>query len=421
MVWHRLISLSCLAGVVAACSAATGADESSNPGSSGTGGAAGAANGSAASGTGSGATNAGTGSGATTGAGASTGTGSTGAPPDLGSITPTVDPNSTNCAGVVSEGEQITVDIFIMFDQSASMTCMLPAGGDRWDAVKAALQQFVTAPDAAGINVGIQYFGLGGGGGRRGGGGQSSCTPADYEKPDVEIGPLPMNSMPLVNSLNAHMPTTNTPTPAALTGAINHAIAWKNAHPGHTVVVVLVTDGEPNACGTVADVANVAAMGLMATIPTYVIGVTSPGVACDLDPNPPNQQDLDSVAQGGGTMSALLVDVTQNAGQQFVTTMNQIRAKSQVPCQYALPKVPSGQMLDPTKVNVEYTPPGAAMPATILGVTMNACDPVNGGWYYDNPSLPTKINLCPATCMAVSQQTGGKVSISVGCATKHPA
>jgi hypothetical protein len=299
------------------------------------------------------------------------------------------------------------------------MTCMLPAGGDRWDAVKAALQQFVTAPDAAGINVGIQYFGLGGGGRR--GGQQSSCTPADYEKPDVEIGPLPMNSMPIVNSLNAHMPTTNTPTPAALTGAINHAIAWKNAHPGHTVVVVLVTDGEPNACGTVADVDAVAAMGLMATIPTYVIGVTSPGVACDLDPNPPNQQDLDSVSMAGGTMSALLVDVTQNAGQQFVATMNQIRAKSQVPCQYALPKPPANQMLDPTKVNVQYTPPGAAMPTTILGVTMNTCDPANGGWYYDNPAAPTKINLCPATCMAVSQQTGGKISVSLGCATKHPA
>jgi hypothetical protein len=362
-----------------------------------------------------------TGGGAATGAGASTGSGNAGAPADLGSIMPTVDPNSVDCAGVVSEGEQITVDIFIMFDQSASMTCMVPSGGDRWDAVKTALQQFVTSPDAAGINVGIQYFGLGGGGGRRGGGGQSSCTPADYEKPDVEIGPLPMNSMPIVNSLNAHMPTTNTPTPAALTGAINHAIAWKNAHPGHTVVVVLVTDGEPNQCGTVADVDNVAAMGLMATIPTYVIGVTSPGVTCNLDPNPPNQQDLDSVAQAGGTMSALLVDVTQNAGQQFVTEMNQIRAKSQVPCQYALPKPPTNQMLDTTKVNVQYTPPGATMASTILGVTMNTCDPTNGGWYYDNPSAPTKINLCPSTCMAVSQQTGGKISVSVGCATKHPA
>ena len=35
----------------------------------------------------------------------------------------------------------------------------------------------------------------------------------------------------------------------------------------------------------------------MNTIPTYVIGVTSPGTTCTYDQNPPNQQDLDSVAK----------------------------------------------------------------------------------------------------------------------------
>jgi hypothetical protein len=237
----------------------------------------------------------------------------------------------------------------------------------------------------------------------------------------VEIGPLPMNAQPLIDSLNRHMPVSNTPTPAALVGAINHAIDWKNQHPGHTVVVVLVTDGEPNACGTVADVASAAAQGFMNTIPTYVIGVTSSGTTCTLDPNPPNQQDLDSVAMAGGTMAALLVDVTQNPAQQFVDTMNQIRAKSMVPCQYALPKPPSGQMLDPNKVNVEYMAPGAATSTTIPGVTMQTCDPMNGGWYYDNPGAPTKINLCPATCNVVTTQVGGEVNVKVGCATKHPA
>jgi hypothetical protein len=156
--------------------------------------------------------------------------------------------------------------------------------------------------------------------------------------------------------------------------------------------------------------------------------VISPGTTCaagplmsNLDPNPPNQQDLDAVAQAGGTTAALIVDVTKNTGQQFVATMNQIRAKSQVPCQYALPKPPAGQVLDPAKVNVEYTPPGSTTPVTILGVTMATCDPVAGGWYYDNPAAPTKINLCPSTCMAISADTGGQVNISVGCATKRPA
>jgi len=342
-----------------------------------------------------------------------------GGAPDLGTIME-MDPTAADCAGIVNKGEQITVDIYVMFDQSQSMLCGIPSGGDRWDAVKNALQQFVMDQAAAGINVGIQYFGLGGF--------AASCNAADYQRPDVEIGPLPMNATAIVNSLNAHMPSTNTPTPPALVGAINHAIDWKNMHPGHSVVVALVTDGQPNACGGIPDVVSAAAAGFTNTIPTYVIGVISPGTTCaagplmtNLDPNPPNQQDLDAVAQAGGTKSALIVDVTQNTAQQFVATMNEIRKQSVVPCQYSLPKAPAGQMLDPAKVNVEYIPPGGTTPVTIFGVTMSTCDPATGGWYYDNPNAPTKINLCPSTCSAITTEIGGQVNISVGCATKRPA
>jgi hypothetical protein len=408
MLLHRFAALSLLTFAVAACSAATDSN-APNQGAQGVGGAAGSgASPGTAGALGSGSV---TGSGSTPGAGSAPLVNNAGGAPDLGIIMG-MDPNSKTCAGIVNKGEQITVDIYIMFDQSLSMTCMIPSGGDRWDAVKQPLQQFVQDPGAAGINVGIGYFGpniL------------SSCNAADYQMPDVEIGLLPMNAMPIVNSLNAHMPVSNTPTAAALTGAINHAIDWKNQHPGHTVVVVLVTDGEPNACGAVADVANAAQMGFMSTIPTYVIGITSSGTTCGLDPNPPNQMDLDSVAMAGGTNAALIVDVAQNAAQQFLATMNQIRAKSQVPCQYALPKPMPGTQLDPAKVNVQFVPPGAPMGVTVPGVTMATCDPVNGGWYYDNPALPTKINLCPVTCQQATMMTGSEINISVGCATIHPA
>jgi hypothetical protein len=407
MIAHRFIAPALLAFAIAACSASGSTGRSVLDGMS-----SGGANGGGAS-------PGGTGSGSIQGM-SGTGlrpvvAGDTGGVPNLGPIME-MDPNTADCAAIANKGEQITVDIYVMFDQSLSMTCMIPAGGDRWTAVKNALQSFVMDQGAAGINVGIQYFGLGGGGLN------SSCNAVDYEKADVEIGPLPMNAMPIVASLNAHMPSTNTPTTPGLTGAINHAITWKNSHPGHTVVVVLVTDGQPNGCGVVTDVAAAATMGTMASIPTYVIGVISPGTACLLDMNPPNQADLDTVAMAGGTASALIVDVTQNTAQQFVATMNQIRAKSQVPCQYALPKAPGGQMLDPNKVNVEFTPAGGTMPVTILGVmSAAACDPATGGWYYDNPAAPTKINLCPSTCQAASMAAGSQINIAVGCATKRPA
>jgi von Willebrand factor type A domain len=291
-----------------------------------------------------------------------------------------------------------------------------PTGGDRWGAVKTALTQFLNAPAAAGLNVGIQYFGLGSSGFL--GGLQSSCNYQDYQTAEVEIGELPGNSQNIINSLNRHGPSTNTPTTPALQGAINHAIDWKNMHPGHAVVVLLITDGQPNGCGAIADVVQVAQQGVMRTIPTYVIGVTSPGTTCSIDANPPNQQDLDAVATAGGTGQALLVDLSKDVVQQFLDTMDKIRDRSTIPCQYAVPPPPMGEKLDPMKVNVEYTAPGAMMPTTLGYVTSTTCSPTTGGWYYDDPLMPKTITLCPASCDVIKKDVSGAVNIALGCARK---
>ncbi|HEX4338378.1 MAG TPA: vWA domain-containing protein [Polyangiaceae bacterium] len=428
-------------GIVAACSAAPGSGSTiSSIDSAGGSGGAGAL---------------GAGTAGISGAGGIPPAGYIKAPPGNGQpgdgpmiTTPisTVDASAaTKCSAVESKGKQVTVDLFIMFDQSLSMSCAVdspsngtagasgaggaPAGGatggggaagngdDRWTVVKGALEQFVTAPAAAGLNVGIQYFGLAGAPSLFGA--TSSCNAADYQGADVEIAPLPGNAQPIVDSLDRHSPSTNTPTPPALTGAINHAIAWKNKNPDHAVVVVLVTDGQPNGCGTVADVVNVARQGFMSSIPTYVIGVTSPGTTCPIDQNPPNQQDLDSVANAGGTQASLIVDLSKDTAKQFLDTMDKIRARSNPPCQFSLPPAPAGESLDPTKVNVEYTPPGAPMPETLTGVSAaSACDPTTGGWFYDNPVTPKAITLCPATCTRAMADISGQVNIAVGCETK---
>jgi hypothetical protein len=48
----------------------------------------------------------------------------------------------------------------------------------------------------------------------------------------------------------------------------------------------------------------------------------------------------------------------------------------------------------------------------------SACDPVSGGWYYDNNASPTKIILCPASCQMVQADQNGKVDILLGCASE---
>jgi hypothetical protein len=343
-------------------------------------------------------------------------------------------PEDGGCGQQEYQGEQVPLDIYIMFDKSASMTCPI-AAGTRWDAVKAALASFVQNAGAATISVGLGYFGL------SASPPGSQCDPKLYV-PAVEIGPLAVTAPAIVNSLNVETPVTDTPTYPALQSAVSHAIAWKAQHPGHTVVVVLVTDGQPNACGAnnVSQIVATADTGFKdGTIPTYVIGIISPGSTCALDPNAPTVADLDSVAAAGGTTKALIVDtanVAQDPGAQFLATMNQIRQTAQIPCEFAIPEPREGTDFVPEKVNLVYTDPsGGAGP--IYPALQSTTDKVgwvghegcataaDGGWYYDkDPNVtsdpPTKIILCKSTCDKLTAVFGFKVNIKLGCPTVPP-
>jgi hypothetical protein len=342
-------------------------------------------------------------------------------------------PEDGGCGEQGYQGEQVPLDIYIMFDQSASMSCTIGTG-TRWDAVKAALASFVQNAGATTINVGLGYFGT------AASPPGSSCLPSDY-RPDVEIGPLAVTGPAIVTSLNAHGPLTDTPTYPALQSAVSHAIQWKAQNPGHTVVVVLVTDGQPNACGAnnVSQIVATAKTGFDdGTIPTYVIGIISPGSTCALDPNQPTVADLDSVAAAGGTDKALIVDTTntaQDPGAQFLATMNQIRQTAQIPCEFAIPKTATGKF-ETKKVNLVFTDPSGGKgpiypapqaPADEVGwVGHEGCaTATDGGWYYDKDpndtkNLPTKIILCKATCDTLTATFGYKVNIKLGCPTIPP-
>ena len=336
------------------------------------------------------------------------------------------------CAATKNRGEGLPADIYIMNDQSGSMTCSIPTGGDRWDAMKAAITQFLQSPEASGLGVGIQYFAQGNHGS------MTECDPATYTPADVEIAPLPGNAQPIVNSLNAHKPGNYTSTPPALKGAINHATQWATAHPDHYVAVVLATDGEPNVgiCGdknTTPDklipvVDQIAAAGFSGAngaprIPTYVIGIVGGAGTCpDKDPAPPNRADLDSVATAGGTQSAFIVDTANgNTTTQFLSALNAIRGAAVIPCQYKIPASTSGQTIDYNAVNVGYTPSGGSATQLYNVADASQC-PAEGAWYYDNNAAPTKILICGAACDTVKSDAMTEVSIYLGCKTQtnHP-
>jgi hypothetical protein len=249
----------------------------------------------------------------------------------------------------------------------------------------------------------------------------AECNATAYAVPAVDIAALPGAAPAVVGSITAAQPQGNTPTAPALTGALTKARAWATAHPDHTVVALLATDGLPTECiadeagdpSGISGVRAAASAGVAGTpsVSTFVIGVFGPG-----DTNA--QQNLNQIAASGGTQAAFMVDTSGDVSAQFLTALNKIRA-SRLACEYLLPEPPVGQNLDFTRINVDFTNGGSRERlAAVSGAS--ACDAA-GGWYYDQaPSVsssPTKIMICPTTCARLQAAQQGTVQVALGCQT----
>lgn len=350
------------------------------------------------------------------------------------------------CAGELHEGRQDPLDLVIMLDKSGSMSSTVN-NVTIWQLVTDALDEFVVAPDSEGLGVGLQYFPIADGpcgncnnncaslvcvnnccGTATGvacanhgsvcptgglcvngqcytSGGMSTCDAAEYASLDVPVAALPGNATAISSSLGAHGPDGLTPTGPALSGAIQAATNWATTNPDHIVAVVLATDGVPTECSpqdinAIADVAAAAA-GASPQVLTFVIGIG------DL-------QALNAIAAAGGTQQAFIVNPNANTTEQFIDALNTIRGEL-LSCEFEIPEPEEGE-LDYGRVNVQFTPEGGD-PQLIPNVAdEGACDPVTGGWYYDNPATPTMIVMCPASCTLL-ESGNGTMEIVLGCLT----
>ncbi len=329
------------------------------------------------------------------------------------------------CATETFQGEQIPLDMYIMMDRSGSMGQATAAGPSVWDATKQAITDFVNSPDSSGIGVGIQFFPPSAGSMPACGpftpppcpvgcmafgpfcvpdsGG--SCNLNDYLPPAVGIQPLPGVAPQIVTALNGQSPGGGTPTLPAMQSAAQASTVYAQQNPGRKLIIVLATDGNPNDCNsTIPAVANVAAAAAMGAPPvnTFVIGIG-------------NIMGLDQIAAAGGTGQALVVNPA-TAGQDFLDAMNKIRGQA-LTCAFKIPTPPTGEQVNLQQVNVRYTAPGSSTSDVVYNVASEAdCDPVLGGWYYDDPANPKEIRTCPATCdlLEVGQ---GRVDVQLGCDT----
>jgi hypothetical protein len=257
---------------------------------------------------------------------------------------------------------------------------------------------------------------------------ETVCDPASYQTPAVEFAQLPAAAAALNASIAAQMPLGDTPSRSALRGAIAHAREWGGSHAGHSVVVVLATDGLPTDCaggrgltGTtpeaLADTVAVATEGFTGTssIQTFVIGVFS---AAEADA----QTNLDRIAVAGGTKNAYVIsygaDASSSVQAQFIEALNEIRA-ARLGCEFQIPQPTSGQTLSYSEVNVELTD-AQQQKKTLFYVAPGGCTGATDEWHYDvvptTTVSPTKIIACPNTCTSLKAQANASVGIQLGCA-----
>ncbi len=401
-----VLGLLALSSVV--CLAAAGCSSSDNPsqvaGNNGQGGAqiigGGQAGGLAVGATGSGA--------------------SSGIPTDGGVVNP-----DAACAQSSSTASLGQLTMLVMMDDSGSMN-----DNNKWNQAAGAMKAFFADPAAAGVRVGLRLFPSdtptagctktvcnARTNGQMGMTGQDKAITA-CSTPLVDIAELTAAAAPAdvqEGKLIAAVPANpqgkggqdsgGTPTYAALQGAENIAIGYAAAHPAEKVVVVFVTDGEPNGCDErIPDIAKIAADTLATKkISTYAIGILGSTVST-----------IDAIAVAGGTKGIII------GGSDGATTEKDLLAafgnikSANVSCDFAVPAAPANLMLSINNVNVNYTP-GKGAAATLLRVKDAASCGATGGWYYDDNTTPTQIHLCANTCMTVQADAGAALQVLYSC------
>ena len=315
-----------------------------------------------------------------------------------------------NCAADSQTAMTVPLSIYVLLDQSGSMTLE----GNRWAPVTAALKSFLAGSSLAGVGVGLQYFPLG----ATTTSDPNICVAANYSAPDVPVQDMPANDAALATSIDKHFFTAaqgndpahwGTPTYPALEGSYAYLRQYLASNPARRGVLLLATDGAPSKLCTGDTIAQITTLiaaqaAMMPPIQTYVVGIG-------------NVANLNDWATAGGTgHAAFIVDGAGTTTQDdLAKALDEIRVLA-LPCDYAIP-TPEAGTVDPGKVNVQFTPPGQT--ATLFPKVDNAaaCDATQPTWYYDDPAAPTRVVMCPAACNALHQDSA-KIDILFGCTTE---
>jgi len=304
------------------------------------------------------------------------------------------------CVSEQVKAEAVPLAMAVLIDRSGSMQ------GERWEAATKAIRAFADRAEVVGMKMGVQFFPPLGGG--------DQCSGSLYKNLAVPIAPLPDNVIPIQQKLLATDANGGgTPMRSGLEGTIGAMRDYLETNPLHEGVVILVTDGDPTACGAVSAVVSAAQAGAkppsgVRTVRTFAVGMDGATFS-----------NLDQIATaGGGFPTAFNVGAGAAAQQGLVDALEKVRTGA-LGCEYVLPlPPPSKGKLDLDSVAIEFTPGLNDPKQTMKRVADKAaCGQTTGGYYYDDPVAPTRVVLCPASCDAVraAPAVNAKVEIFFGC------
>jgi hypothetical protein len=204
------------------------------------------------------------------------------------------------------------------------------------------------------------------------------------------------------------------PTPVQSWDSYEWAInAWGNysqfLRPDAPLHFVFVTDDASNMAAT--DFLN--RMQTTANKPFTVHAVATDGLAgpCLGAPSPQGGIEYFNAAQATGGERLKLCD---DWGAGFDRLQTSVTASLPLPCEYQIPAPPNGQLLDPSAVQVLYTPSGAPSASEFARASDASKCADNVAWHFDNEGAPKQVVMCPKACDAV--KAGGAIQLGFGCA-----
>jgi hypothetical protein len=127
---------------------------------------------------------------------------------------------------------------------------------------------------------------------------------------------------------------------------------------------------------------------------------------------------LDVIAAAGGTGRAIRVDDPSQAAQELVDALSTSRDAGKL-CEFAVPPVGAAHATaQDLSVSVTLSP-GAAPQGEPYFPSQAACGGA-AGYSVDDPSSPSRVQLCPALCNRVHATSGARVRVTAGCGAGAP-